>query len=67
MDFKNETGLSTREIVNKLYYEFGYIIYPRKLNSVLRGNTKPDEKLEESLKTIYEQTRRARNSVTNYD
>ena len=66
MDFKNETGLSTREIVNKLYYEFGYIIYPRKLNSVLRGNTKPDEKLEESLKTIYEQARRTQHSIRNH-
>lgn len=67
MDFKSETGLSTREIADKLYYDYGYIIYPRKLNSVLRGNTKPDEKLEESLKTIYEQTRRTRNSITNHD
>lgn len=62
MDFKSETGLSTRQIVDKLYYDYGYIIYPRQLNAVLRGNTKPDLELRGYLANIHEQTRRTRNS-----
>jgi len=67
MDFKSETGLSTREIVDKLYYDYGYIIYPRQLNAVLRGNTKPDLELRGYLANIHEQSRRTRYSITNYD
>jgi len=67
MDFKSETGLSTREIVDKLYYDYGYIIYPRQLNAVLRGNTKPDLELRGYLANIHEQNRRTRNSITNHD
>lgn len=67
MDFKSETGLSTREIVDKLYYDYGYIIYPRQLNAVLRGNMKPDLELRGYLANIHEQSRRTQNSITNYD
>ena len=67
MGFKSETGLSTREIVDKLYYDYGYIIYPRQLNAVLRGNAKPDLELSGYLANIHEQNRRTRNSVTNHD
>lgn len=67
MDFKSETGLSTREIVDKLYYDYGYIIYPRQLNAVLRENTKPDLELRGYLANIHEQNRRTRYSITNYD
>lgn len=72
MDFKSETGLSTREIVDELYYDYGYIIYPRQLNAILRGNVKPDFELKGYLANIHEKSRRTRNrrtqnSITNFD
>ena len=50
--FSRDTGLSTRKIVDILYYKFDYIILPRKLLSVLKGNVIPDEKLEAYLNEI---------------
>lgn len=50
--FSRDTGLSTRKIVDILYYKFDYIILPRKLLSVLKGNVIPDEKLEAYLDEI---------------
>ena len=61
-----ETKLSTREVVDLLYRNYGYIIFPRKLNAVLRGNREPDQELREHLQEIYED-RRTRNSDTNHD
>lgn len=50
--FNEETGLSTRKIVNILFYDFNYVILPRKLNAILRENEKPDSKLKGYLHEI---------------